>query len=174
MLRILRLAFWLILLFPAVPVRAQSTLIPLTTRRDMVFDHAGKYLYISTSDGLVRRYNLATQQLDQSYNLGGSLNGIDISPDDSFLLAAQNNNLGSGYVVQRLNLVTGAVTNVPYANVGHETGAWDVAIGSNGLALFTTSTTEKAGCLCVRSTLRPILFRRAQMIPVPEAEAKAP
>jgi hypothetical protein len=27
---------------------AQSTLIPLTARRDMVFDQSGNYLYIST------------------------------------------------------------------------------------------------------------------------------
>src|SRR3954453_12532206 len=39
---------------------AQSTLISLPTRRDMVFDHGGHYLYISTSDGLVQRYNLTS------------------------------------------------------------------------------------------------------------------
>jgi hypothetical protein len=56
----------------AVPValRAQSTLIPVTTRRAIVFDHAGNYLYISTSDGFVKRYNIASNQIDASYSVG--------------------------------------------------------------------------------------------------------
>src|SRR5436305_10645410 len=58
-------------------VSGQNTLIPVTTRRDMVFDHSGAHLYISRSDGLVQRYNVATSQIDNSYSLGGSLNGID-------------------------------------------------------------------------------------------------
>ncbi len=45
---------------------AQGTLIPLTTRRDMVFDHTGTYLYVSTSDGFVKRYNIAAAQVDSS------------------------------------------------------------------------------------------------------------
>jgi hypothetical protein len=52
---------------------AQSTLIPLTTHRDMVFDHGGTFLYISTSDGFVRRYNIGTGAIDASYSLGGSV-----------------------------------------------------------------------------------------------------
>jgi hypothetical protein len=41
-------------------VYGQSTLIPVATRRGMVFDHAGNYLYISTSDGFVKGFNLNT------------------------------------------------------------------------------------------------------------------
>ena len=37
----------------------QGTLIPVRARRDMVFDHSGTFLYISTGDGFVRRFNLA-------------------------------------------------------------------------------------------------------------------
>src|SRR5437016_4889133 len=104
---------------------AQSTLIPLTTRRDMVFDHAGKYLYVSTSDGYVQRYNLATNQVDNSYSLGGSLNGIDIASDDSFLLVAQNNLSGANASVQKLNLTSGSVSNISYAVESGELGPWD-------------------------------------------------
>src|SRR4051794_8709663 len=70
---------------------AQSTLISLPTRRDMVFDHGGHYLYISTSDGLVQRYNLTSGVLETPFAVGGSLNGMDIAADDSFLLLAQGN-----------------------------------------------------------------------------------
>jgi hypothetical protein len=117
---------------------AQSTLIPLTTRRDMVFDHAGRYLYISTSDGFVRRYDLTTGQLEAGYNLGGALWGIDIALDDSFVLAAQHNTNGAQGTFHRVNLNTGAVTNINYARDFAEIGAWDVAIAANGLAFVTT------------------------------------
>src|SRR5205814_2922775 len=70
-------------------LRAQSTLIPLTTRQAMVFDHASKYLYITTSTGLVQRYNVSANQIDKSYNLDVSVNGVDIALYDSFLPVAQ-------------------------------------------------------------------------------------
>lgn len=77
----------------AVRLHAQSTLIPLTTRRDFVFDHSGTFLFITTSDGFVRRYNLNSGVLEDGYSLRGSLYGIDITADDSFLLAAQRNSV---------------------------------------------------------------------------------
>lgn len=117
---------------------AQSTLIPLTTRRDMVFDRTGNYLFITTSDGWVRRYNLGTGQLEAGYNVGGSLNGLDIAPDNSFLLVAQDFVSGSQGIFHRIDLATGSITNITYARTGFEAGAWDVAIASNGLALAST------------------------------------
>ena len=116
----------------------QGTLISLTTRRGMVFDHAGKHLYIGTSSGTVQAYNLSTNQFDNTYTIGSSLNGIDIASDDSFLLAAENSFGISQGTFYRLNLANGAVTNVNYTRTSNEGGAWDVAIGSNGLALVTT------------------------------------
>lgn len=117
---------------------AQGTVISLTTRRDMVFNHSGTYLYITTSDGWVRPYNLVSRQLEPGYNLGGDLRGADISPDDSFLLVAQGAISDSQGRVQKLNLQTGAVTNITYALGFAESGSFDVAIASNGLAFFTT------------------------------------
>ncbi len=85
----------------------------------------------------MRRYNLSTDVLETGYNLGGSLNGADITPDDSFLLVAQNNTNGSQGTFHKLNLLTGAVTNINYPSSAG--GGWDVAIASNGLAMVTTS-----------------------------------
>jgi WD40 repeat protein len=138
-----RRVFQLTLAFCAiamVEVRGQSTLIPLTTRRDMVFDHGGNYLYISTSDGFVQRYNLTTNQVDNSYNLGGSLNALDIAPDDSFILAAQNNLTNGEISFQRLDLSTGQIVNITFTAdaMRQEAGSWDVAIASNGLAFGTS------------------------------------
>src|ERR1051326_1189995 len=123
-----------------IEIHAQSTLIPLTTRRDMVFDHAGHYLYITTRDGFVQRYNLSTNQIDTSYNLGGSLNGLDIAPDDSFLLVAQSTTASNGQgTFHRVDLATGTITNITFPLGSDEESAYDVAIASNGLALVTAS-----------------------------------
>ncbi|MFL6531487.1 MAG: hypothetical protein ACJ8KX_13545 [Chthoniobacterales bacterium] len=104
----------------------------------MVFDFAGQSLYITTSTGIVNSYNLATQTLGPSYNLGGSLNGLDIARDNSYLLVAQNGTGVSQGSFQRVDLPSGTITNINYTRASGETGAWDVAIGSNGLALATT------------------------------------
>jgi WD40 repeat protein len=132
-------AFFFASLFFTTSVFADNTLIPVITRRDMVFDHAGKYLYITTSDGWIRRYNLVSGQLENGYNLGGSLNGADIASDDSYLLVAQSDR-GDGHgVFQRVDLISGAVVNIDYSSIAYTYGAaaWDVAIASNGRAFAT-------------------------------------
>jgi elongation factor P hydroxylase len=136
-----QIKFWLAFAFAVVAageLRAQGFLIPETTRRDMVFDFAGHNLYISTSTGLIRTFHLSSRTFGTSYNLGGSLNGIDIARNNSFILAAQNSVGISQGTFQRVNLATGTITNINYPLEFGEGGAWDVAIGSNGLALVTT------------------------------------
>jgi hypothetical protein len=127
-----------LLVAAAGELRAQGFLIPDTTRRDMVFDFAGDNLYISTSTGLIKAFKLSTLSFGRSYDLGGSVWGIDIARDDSFILAAQDSVGPAQGVFQRVKLATGAITNIPYTRDFGEGGAWDVAIGSNGLALITT------------------------------------
>jgi hypothetical protein len=106
----------------------------------MVFDFAGHNLYISTSTGLIKTFNLESRSFLQSYNLGGSVNGIDIARDDSFILAAQDSAGPAQGIFQRVDLTTGMITNIPYALGFGEAGAWDVAICSNGLALVSTQS----------------------------------
>jgi hypothetical protein len=122
------------------PPPGPSALTNIPTRRGMVFDHAGRHLYIATSDGFIEPYNLSTGRLETAYNLGGWLNGVDIAPDDSYLLIAQYATGVAQGMYHKLDLASGAVTNINYAlaSPGGEVGGWDVAIGSNGLALVTT------------------------------------
>ncbi|HKP05162.1 MAG TPA: hypothetical protein VJU77_17565 [Chthoniobacterales bacterium] len=132
---------WLIAGYAALTlasVQAQSVLIPSTTRRDMVFDSTGQKLYITNSTGIVQTFDLATLTFGTSYNLGGSLNGLDIARDNSFLLVAQNTATASQGTFHKVALPAGTVTNINYPLAFGEAGAWDVAIGSNGLALATT------------------------------------
>lgn len=144
---------------------AQGTLIPVPTRRDMVFDHVGKYLYISTSTtpGRVERYNLATGSLDTPYPLPspnptpevGPLNGIDISADDSFLLVAEDAPRLTQGRFQKINLISNEFTPIPYTRVPGETGAWDVAIDWENRALVTTQHdgTGETPCTPIRQIL---------------------
>jgi hypothetical protein len=104
----------------------------------MVFDHAGKRLYVSTSDGTVVAYDPTSAKAVATYTLGSSLNGIDVAADDSFLIVAENSIGITQGTFYRLDLTNGSVTNINYTRASNEGGAWDVAIGSNGLALITT------------------------------------
>jgi len=110
----------------------------LTTHRGMVFDHAGTFLYLATSTGYVERYNLSTNQLDIIANPGGSLNGIDIAPDDSFVLVGQYDTGLTEGLVEKVNLANGQVTNITFSRSSAEGGVWDIVIASNGSAFFTT------------------------------------
>src|SRR4051794_30088732 len=83
---------------------ADSRLIPLANRQAMVFDHASQNLYITTTTGTVQRYNLASSSIDKTFNLGGTLNGIDIAPDDSFLLVTQEEPSGTDGILHKVNL----------------------------------------------------------------------
>ncbi len=134
---------WVVFAFTlgtAGDVHAQGFLISDTNRArtGMVFDFAGQNLYISTATGLIKTFNLSTHTFGRSYNLGGWVWGIDIARDDSFILAAQASVSGSQGTFQRVNLATGAITNIHYTRASSEIGGWDVAIGSNGLAMVTT------------------------------------
>src|SRR5437762_7528279 len=136
-----RATFWLVFglaVVAAGELRAQGFLIPDTTRRDVVFDFAGQNLYISTSAGLIKTFDLSTRSFVRTYDLGGSLWGIDIARDNSYILAAQDSVGISQGTFQRVNLATGAITNINYTREFGEGGAWDAAIASNGLALVTT------------------------------------
>ena len=107
---------------------------------DMVFDHAGKYLYIGTNTGLIWPYDLLTGQLGSPFNVGGLLRGMDIAADDSFILVAQLDHGIQQGTYHKLNLSTRAVANVSYdvcTSFGPERGSWDVAIAADGLALGT-------------------------------------
>jgi hypothetical protein len=120
-------------------------------RKDLVFDYSGQNLYISTSTGIIQTFNLSTLTFGTRYDLGGSLNGLDVARDNSFLVVAQNAYGIAEGAFQKVALTTGSVTNISYRRQGYdEGGAWDVTIGSNGLALVTTHCNLVPGYIPVR------------------------
>src|SRR2546423_551200 len=102
-----------------------STFIPVSNRRDLVFDQGRNLLYITTSSGTVQRWDVTTQQLLPAWNVGTALEGADITPDGNWLYVteavASPGNLG---VLHRVNLNTGGVSNSTYALVNREIGGW--------------------------------------------------
>jgi ribosomal protein L24E len=115
-----------------------SVLIPVSNRRDLVFDPTRNLLDITTASGQVQRYDVANQTLLGPWAVGTSLNGADITPDGSTLYAAENQTSGSQGILHRVNLSDGSVTNVTYNLASGEGGAWDVGIANNGKAFFST------------------------------------
>ncbi len=115
-----------------------SVLIPVTNRRDLVFDPTRNLLHITTASGQVQRYDVTNQTLLSPWSVGTSLNGADIAPDGSTLYVAENQTSGSQGVLHGVNLSVGSVTNVTYNLASAEGGVWDVAVANNGKAFFST------------------------------------
>ena len=127
-----------------------STLIPVTNHRDLVFDPSRGLLYITTSAGTVQEYSVASQALLSPLNVGTSLNGADIAPDGSALYVTEGQAGTSQGVVHKVNLATGAVTDLPYNLAFYEGGSWDIALGSGGKGLFDTKFNGSGWCPCAR------------------------
>ncbi len=115
-----------------------STLIPVTNYSDLVFDPGRDILYITTSAGQVQRWDVATQQQLSPWNVGTSLLGADITPDDSSLYVAEKTSSDSVGLFYQVNLNSGAVTDLPYNLASTDGGSYDIAIAANGKALVTT------------------------------------
>jgi hypothetical protein len=89
---------------------AAGTLISAPSRVDMVYDSARDTLYI-TSGGSVLRYQLGTNSFLTPFNLGGSLAGLDLSPDGNTLVVADRTRDASNVWVHVVDLRTGATSN---------------------------------------------------------------
>lgn len=118
------------------PVASQSTLLPIRDRRDLIFDPLRNRLYMTTSDGDVERYDIATGNLLTPWHVGNSLNGGDITSDGSALYIAENQQGATQGFVRKVNLETGAVTNLTTPDADWDTNPSDVTIGSNGIGLI--------------------------------------
>src|SRR5262245_58943925 len=109
-------------------------------RRDLVFDPTRNLLYITTSSGVIQRYDVTAGTFLTPFTMPGSssLNGADITPDGTTLIATDSVTGATGGFVRRINLNTGAVTSLSYPFSSLEGGSWDVIVVSNTRALFTT------------------------------------
>jgi len=118
----------LTLLLPP-PASAVGTFINAPDRIDMVYDDARGVLYI-TNGGEVLRYKLSTDSFLSPFTLGGSLMGIDLSPDGNTLAVADAAFAGI-HVIDLLTETSEAVSGAPG-------GTWTVAFGNDGKALISS------------------------------------
>ncbi len=121
------------------PAYADATFISAPNRADMVHDPMRNILYI-TSGSEVLRYNLTTQSFLPSFNLGGRLMGIDLSPDGNTLAVADATYSTVQSWIYLVNVQTGASQKVVFPLLLPETEVWgtySVAFGSDGNLLIT-------------------------------------
>ncbi len=114
-------------------------LIEVTNPRDIVFDNLRNLLYVSTAAGEIERYDLSTHQFLTPVSVGGSPHGMDITSDYRALYVADIQLSGGSGVVHKIDLDTLAVAPLTYPVDLNEDGSYDIAIGSEGLALVTSS-----------------------------------
>ena len=120
-----------------------STLIPVSNHRDLVYDPLRRVLDI-TSGSSVLQWNPGTQALTTLVNTPGTVNGADIAPDASTLYFAWQQTPGTKGNLFALNLNTLQMAPANYNPVSGEGAPWDIAVASNGKALFdgiSTGTT---------------------------------
>jgi DNA-binding beta-propeller fold protein YncE len=123
-----------------------STLLPIDSPRDLVFDPVRGVLY-ATSFRDVARYDVNAGQLLEPWHVGLSvLNGLDVTADGGALYVADAGYNSSNLPgVRKVNTSSGAVTNLDYTPGFREGNPWDVAVADNGKVFFTTQSTDGSG-----------------------------
>jgi uncharacterized delta-60 repeat protein len=118
--------------------------LPISQPRAVVYDPFSNQLFITSNSTptQVQRYDLTTGTLLTPWTIGGALYGADVTPDGKTLYVADASStvvggIRSG-VIHKVDVATGTVTDLTYPLLGLETGAYDIAIASNGKAFFTS------------------------------------
>lgn len=133
----------------ALPAFAVGTLIPASSRMDMVHDEARGLVYISNGTQVLR-YDVATGTMLSPIVLGGALGGIDISPDNKQLVVADMSGSTTQSWVHLVDLDT-LTTQVAAVNTPdtYEGGTFTAVYGANNL-IYTTSTFLGSGWVNLR------------------------
>jgi hypothetical protein len=117
---------------------ASSVFIPASNRVDMVYDGPRDVLYITCSNSILR-YRLSDGGFLPSIPLGGSLMGIDLSPDGNRLIVADSTANPSNVWVHSINLNTEEATKALFRRANGEAGTFAVAFGGDGAVLITST-----------------------------------
>ena len=115
-----------------------SVLIPQTARTGMAYDAKNNTLYIPTGGATVARYDVTNSKLLTPLTVGGTVLSAAISPNDSIMYVTDTTAGATAGVVHKVNLATNVVTDLFYKFSFLEGGSWDIAMGADGKALFTT------------------------------------
>lgn len=107
--------------------------VKVEKRSDVVDDATRELLYISSENGQVFRYDMREHVVQGSWDLGGKLLGMDLSPDGNALLVADGSEAMRG--VHHIDLVTKQARPIALSGVGQPVS---VAFIDAGRALVAT------------------------------------
>jgi Ca2+-binding RTX toxin-like protein len=118
---------------------------------DWVISPDGGTIYTSGSDGKVRAYDCATQELLATWAVGIRLGGIDISPDGGYLIVVEQEPLatyGTGDAFRtkianyQIDVATGKVIVHSLVVEGTGLAMSDVAVLADGRAVFSQDISD--------------------------------
>ena len=133
------LLFGMLGLLPQRTAHAAGTLISAPQRVDMVHDYARNVLYI-TQGSDVLRYDLGTDQFLSPFQLSGNLAGLDLSPDGTTLVVADEQSSDTEVWVHLIDVASGAIRKASFPRASsYESGTFTVAFGNDGNVLIASS-----------------------------------
>jgi len=122
-----------------LPAAAASILIPFSAD-NFAYDNTNEMLYMIRRDhGSIGRYDASADALLPSYNVGANLRGIDIGLNDQYIYVGEGNAGVTQGFVRKVDVATGAKTNIAYSASGRTRGVVDLSIASNNKLFFTTT-----------------------------------
>lgn len=130
-------AFAVYFMLHAGCTEAVGIFIPSANRVDMVHDAARSTIYI-TDGGNVLRYYIPTASFLAPIALGGSLKGIDISPDGATLAIADAASTSTDQWVYLVRLSDLSITKASVTKAFMEDGFWSVAYSADGKLVATS------------------------------------
>jgi uncharacterized delta-60 repeat protein len=126
-----------------------GTFISAPGRADMVHDAERNLLYIGTAAGDLLRYSLTTGAFLDPLHLGGSLGGIDISPDGDTLAIADSTNDSSNDWIHVVDLATLTSRTISFPLAADEGSTYTVAFAADH-TLLVSSLVNGSGSVPLR------------------------
>jgi hypothetical protein len=121
--------------------------VPVSGRVDHVFDDNG-LIYVTAGSTIVR-YDLINRQLLSPFNIGGTLAGIDISPDGHTLAVADLDTYGFSSKLHLVDVQTGIDSTISFPLSSLESGTF-MAVWGGDSRILVSSTFAGSGWVPLR------------------------
>ena len=126
-----------------------GTFIPATNRVDMVHDADRGVIYISAANSVLR-YDMGTATFLSPIAIGGSLAGLDLSPDGEWLVVADKSSSSTHVWVHLVNLNDLSYSQISTTkNDNYESGTFTASYLADG-SFSTTSQFSGSGLVPMR------------------------